>query len=611
MGNVEPARPVEHWRTYGILIGAGLGALAVLVGGILDMAGVATNIAGTISGFGFVALATSVGLGHTVRLLPAIRPRIKETGRRTEVQQWQFMKAISILLNLLAVVSLAILVFAVIVRVGAFDYRANASLIVHIPNLLAMTLALVGTAAYLQSMRTKLVHETSKLATTMHISSLAGVGLSVIWGILVAWGIVGSNTDGDLVPKDHAMMYLAASLFIVLNLFIDRPLPTIYVLLSEERDVYEGHSHFKRSKSIIAPVLGAFSLLFLVFLLFVAFSGGITGLWERVRSDVTFVIVAVLIFVAVIASGIGALMLTRTPDEVAMYKEKEDKTTRFAKNLLYGSLGLASALALLALLVQQGVDAIGISQGRWTDILGLAALMALGPYGFYAGYQARRIRRMEERFPDFLRDLASSHRGGLTLPSAVTIAARGNYGPLTDEVSRMADQMSWNVSFREALQRFSERVNTPLIERAVNLILEADRSGGSTVDVLLAAARDARQIKTMENERGLSMSLYTIVVYITYGVFLLVAAVLYGQFIPEIVNATSAFGEGDISPTGQPVDTVSLGQYRAFYHTASLAQGLGSGIIAGMMGTGRAVLGLRHSFIMVGAASFVFGVFLV
>lgn len=607
MSEEPTVTPLRSWTILGLLAAA---CLAILGGGILDLADVAGGISGSIMGGGFILFAASLAFAHHVQLLPMLRPKGQAPGRRAQIGQWQLLKAVAILLNLLAVLSLAILVFAVMVRLGALQYEASDALIFNVPSLLAMTLAIVSGAAFLQSMRTPLDTHDTPLVSGLTYGTLAGIAISAAWGMLVALDVFGNGSVDQLAPQDHAMMFLAAGLLLALNLFLGRSLPTFYILLAEERDVYSGHSHFKRSKSVLAPTLGAFSLLFLVFLVFVAFAGGAEGLWSRVVSDLRFVIVLALIVVALLGSAGGAIFLARSPDKVEVFHQVDETKDVLGRNLLIGSLVVAAGFAIVAAALAQNLNVLNIPKGRWTDLLAIGALVALGPYGFHAAQTARRTRRMEERFPDFLRDLASSHRGGLTLPAAVAIAARGDYGTLSPEVHRMADQMSWNVSFREALQRFGERVRTPLVERAVNLILEADRSGGSTSDVLLAAARDARQIKTLENERSLSMMLYTIVIYITFGVFLLVAAVMYGQFVPEIVNASERLGDSSLAASGGAIDTATLPQYRAFYHIAAISQGLGSGIIAGMMGSGKAVLGLRHSFIMVFMGAFLFGVFL-
>jgi len=198
------------------------------------------------------------------------------------------------------------------------------------------------------------------------------------------------------------------------------------------------------------------------------------------------------------------------------------------------------------------------------------------------------------------------------MESAVTIAAQGEYGALSPEIQKMADQLSWNVPFEEALQRFGDRVRTPLIQRAVSLVREASRSGGNVTDVLMAAATDAREIKNLESERRTTMSLYSIVVYISFFVFLGVVSVLYATFIPSVLRATgeAAALSGSSTLVGLSFQTIGLDQFRTFYFLAAIMQGLGNGLIAGMMESGRARDGLRHSAIMVAIAYVAFGVLL-
>lgn len=239
----------------------------------------------------------------------------------------------------------------------------------------------------------------------------------------------------------------------------------------------------------------------------------------------------------------------------------------------------------------------------WIHFFSFGLLAGIGPYGFILSAKERRRLAIEDRFPDFLRDLAASHRGGLTLPAAIAIAARGDYGPLTKDVRKMADQLSWNVSFQEALLAFQDRTDTPLVYRAVNLILEADRSGASTVRVLLAASRDVREIKKLDNERRVQMSLYTIVVYVAFFVLLGVVAAMYNKFIPEVLASAEAIAGTD-APFLQ--NTPSLLQFQLFYFLTAIVQSVGDGLVAGSLGAGKAALGLKHSFIM---TAFTWGTF--
>lgn len=228
------------------------------------------------------------------------------------------------------------------------------------------------------------------------------------------------------------------------------------------------------------------------------------------------------------------------------------------------------------------------------DLLALGLFLLLTPVGMRALLDDRRRRALDDQFPDFLSDLAANRRAGFTLAEAVRLAAHSDYGPLTPEVRTMAAHLSWNVPFEEAIERFAERVDTPLVVRSTTLVLEAERSGGHITDVLSAVARDAREIRRLDRERRLSMRAYTVVMYVTFLVFLAVVAVLQSQMLPSLVAATDVIEQGPI-----PTTATSLEAYRTFFYTAALVQALGSGSMAGFMARGRVAPGLIHAAVMV------------
>lgn len=238
------------------------------------------------------------------------------------------------------------------------------------------------------------------------------------------------------------------------------------------------------------------------------------------------------------------------------------------------------------------------------DILAVGALVAVTPMGLHAAREAKRVRLLEERFPDFLRDLAANRRAGIPLSASVELAAEADYGALSPEVERMASQLSWNVPFDEVVRRFSERVQTPLVQRACTLILEAEYSGGRITDVLDAVSRDVRALQALKNERQSSMAMYTVVVYLTFLVFLGVAAMLYWQFLPELLVAQDVPALGDAVSGAR----VSLEDYRQFFYVASLVQALGGGVLAGVLSYHKYGPGLRHAAVMMGMAFVVFSV---
>lgn len=238
----------------------------------------------------------------------------------------------------------------------------------------------------------------------------------------------------------------------------------------------------------------------------------------------------------------------------------------------------------------------------------LSLLADFAPIGILEHRRVRHVRDLEERFPEFLRDLTEAHRASMTMARAVRVVSRGDYGALTPYARRMAQQVSWGLPFPVALRLFAERVGTPLIQRTVSLIVKATEAGGDIANVLDASARDAREIKAAERERRVTMGTYVIVVYISFGVFLSVVAVLQALFVPAMLRATQ-----DPSVAGVPglaVSTVHELDFKFIYFCAGFVQALGSGIVAGVLSEGTFAAGLKHASILVTLALVVLGLLL-
>ena len=231
-------------------------------------------------------------------------------------------------------------------------------------------------------------------------------------------------------------------------------------------------------------------------------------------------------------------------------------------------------------------------------VFGIISLIL--PYGIY-GYRRDQIRaRVEEKFPDFLRDLAEYWKGGLSMTVAIQTLAKGEYGNLNDEVNKMSSQISWGVSFGEVLEMFTERVTSPIVTRAVRMVDEANRAGGKISDILLAASYDAREIKALETERRQEVGSYVTVIYASFFVYLGIILVLASTFIPAIVDSSAATGGiGSMSIGNLTIREMNEVWISTVFLYSLIIQGTGMGLAAGFMSTGRLYSAfLRASFLL-------------
>jgi len=290
--------------------------------------------------------------------------------------------------------------------------------------------------------------------------------------------------------------------------------------------------------------------------------------------------------------------------------EMEPKKPGFIKNLIFtGQLTRftiyliasipASIFIVMALLVQLeilGSLTLGpITIGTPLDFILFAIFLSTGTFGIYEAIRLRRIRKIDARFPDFVRDLAESRRAGMTFTKAIMYSSRGNYGVLTEEIKKISQQISWGSGVDDALAAFARRVHTRLIRRTISLIIEASRSGGNVADVLDAASRDAREIKLLDTERRGSMMSYVAVIYVGMGVFLMIIAILCATLIPAMTGEGAAGMAGTMGKTG----VLTADDIIPVFFYATLTQSIGMGIVTGVFEEGNMISGVKHVFIMV------------
>ena len=244
------------------------------------------------------------------------------------------------------------------------------------------------------------------------------------------------------------------------------------------------------------------------------------------------------------------------------------------------------------------------------NFFGLTFFLLLYPASYYWEKVEKRKNEIEEKFPDFLRDMAEYWKGGLSMTVAVQTLVKSEYGALNNEVKKMSDQLSWGIKFSDVIKQFSERVGTPLVKRAITLIAEADRAGGKISDILVTAANDSREIKFLEGERSRAIGSYIAVIWTSYFVFLGVITLLGKIFIPAIAKSnTGEEGAGDTgganigNMTIRAIDPLFF--VTVFYYGVTM-QAIGNGMMAGLMQNGRFSAGFKHSGMMILAALLAF-----
>ena len=267
----------------------------------------------------------------------------------------------------------------------------------------------------------------------------------------------------------------------------------------------------------------------------------------------------------------------------------------------YVSAGL-TGLLLAALLV---IFRSNLSEA--VSFAPLALFMGMLPYLAHRYIRYNEIKAIEKEFPEFLRSLAEAQRSGIALPQAIVNATKIDYGPLSKEIKRMAAQITWGVPFPKVLRMFSNRVKeSNFLRRSIAVILEAYRSGGDIAEVMNSVAESARMIKELEAERKSRFNQQLMIMYAIYFIFLIIIIAL-NKILTPMFAMSSTQEIGGLSLGGGGLDP---GFYRTIFLHMILMQAIFSGLLAGQVGEGSLIAGVKHSLILLTLGSLIFMLFL-
>ena len=246
--------------------------------------------------------------------------------------------------------------------------------------------------------------------------------------------------------------------------------------------------------------------------------------------------------------------------------------------IVSGAVGLT--ICVTAILLLKG-------SSLFDEYLLLAVVLTVFPPAVLDYVDHQWKRSVDKHLPDLFRSIVQAQKSGMTLPQAVEEASKRQYGPMTKELKKMVAQMSWGVSFEEALQSLGKRVNTALMRQTIPLIIEAQHSGGQVEKVFEPLEEFVQTTLTFDTERKTQTRPYLAIVYVAFFVFLFTIIILLKSFFVDITDfELSQF------------EMMSPSEARTIFFHMSSIQAFFGGLVAGKMGEGTVGGGLKHSVIL-------------
>jgi flagellar protein FlaJ len=289
------------------------------------------------------------------------------------------------------------------------------------------------------------------------------------------------------------------------------------------------------------------------------------------------------------------------------------------KHLLGLSIGLAIILVNVLFLQANFMFAAFL-------LLGFAIIVLPFLLDYFAYNQ--RQKDIEERFPDFVRNLVSAIKSGMPVSRAIIYISRTDYGPLNYHVKKMANQLEWHIPIKKVLMTFSGEVANPIIKRAIATVIEAEQSGGNIEDVLGSITESLLTIKKLKQERKASIQGQITQSYVIFFVFIGVLLTIQNVLIPYLsrMETTDAAGIGGADAqslaklresykfnASSPAALIRsilgwFGSLSGIFMMLAVIQSFFAGIVLGKMSEGDYKSGLRHSLLMMFIAVFVLAI---
>lgn len=245
---------------------------------------------------------------------------------------------------------------------------------------------------------------------------------------------------------------------------------------------------------------------------------------------------------------------------------------------------------------------------------------------FFFRYQTYSdLKDMEGKFPVFLRDLIESIRSGVPFHQAVVMNSKLDYGRLSAEVKKMANQISWGMPFDKVIDGFAERTKrSKRLNMSLKIIKESYFSGGDTVSTLESVADAINILDETEKEKSSILNEYVVLMYAIAFLFVGIVAAINKLMIP--IFETSGNVQSDVLGLSNPcascygltckicdgygfisgflyypnkIDPANITvYYTALFFVMSVIVSISCGLVAGQISENSIFAGLKHSLIM-------------
>lgn len=178
---------------------------------------------------------------------------------------------------------------------------------------------------------------------------------------------------------------------------------------------------------------------------------------------------------------------------------------------------------------------------------------------FYFSYISSKFKRLEDEIekdlPEFLDNLVSNIKGGISLEKALINSVRKDQKALLQEITLVNERMLMGEDVVTALNKFSDRFDSPILKRTFFLIQEGIQGGGNLANPLERISGNLKNIYVLNDEIKANASGFAVIIKaisIVIAPLLFALAITLLTFIGNLFALLSESGTDIIQASGVP-----------------------------------------------------------
>jgi len=229
-------------------------------------------------------------------------------------------------------------------------------------------------------------------------------------------------------------------------------------------------------------------------------------------------------------------------------------------------------------------------------LIPLGIIIAVLPFIVTYLSSVKKEKEIDKRFLEFVRELAESVKAGTPIGKSIAAVSRKEFGSLSPYINKLSNQLSFGIPLKQALKTFAADTKSKVISRAIELIIQAEVSGGDIGSALTAAVKNVAEIQKLNKERRAQVYGMMVQGYIIFLIFVAIMLFVQLKFLPLITSSVGS-NVGNIWAI-----SANAGAFKIIQNTFTwllMVQAAFAGLVIGKLSEGSMKYGIKHSVILI------------